>query len=88
MADFKIDWIDREREPQNPPDPRYPHGIDLDMSKGATRTCSTRLPYPTPRCGLLYVECGECGANAIITTAGRADDPCSVKLACEKEALQ
>jgi hypothetical protein len=27
MADFKIDWIDREREPQNPADPRYPNRI-------------------------------------------------------------
>jgi hypothetical protein len=87
MVDFKIDWIDRQREPQNPPDPHYPHGIDLDMSEDATRTCSVRLPYPTPRCGLFYVECRKCGRNVVITTAGRIDDPRSVKLAC-KTVLQ
>lgn len=85
-GNFMVDWIGREREPQNPADPRYPNGIDLDISKGAKRTCSSKLPYPTPHCGYLYVECRTCGTNALITTAGRADDPRSVKLACELDA--
>jgi hypothetical protein len=83
-GNFKIDWIDNEREPQNPSDPRYPHGIDLDMSKGAARTCTAKLAYPAPRCGVFYVECRKCGRDAIVTTAGRADDPRSIKLACDK----
>jgi len=83
-GNFKIDWIDREREPQCPSDPAYPDGIDLDIAKGRVPSCLCTLPYPTPRCGLLYVECRTCGTNILITTAGRRDDPRSVRLPCDK----
>lgn len=82
---FKIDWIDREREPQCPPDPRFPNGIDVDVSAGRL-SCETALPYPAPRCGMFYVECQVCGANAMITTAGRLDDPRSARLPCNRGA--
>jgi hypothetical protein len=80
---LKVTWIDHGREPKCPPNPAYPEGIDLDASRGATDTCETKLePYPTPRCGLFAVVCDECGQTVMITTAGRPDDPRSVKLAC------
>lgn len=84
LEHFKIKWIDRGREPQCPPNPAYPNGIDLDAAKAfGVPTCHTSLPYPAKRCGLYYVECQICGTNALITTAGRPDDPRSVDLVCK-----
>jgi hypothetical protein len=81
---FKIQWFDHEREPQCRPDPAYPNGIDLDAFKEiGVETCCTQLPYPAKRCGLYYVECNICGSNAMITTAGRPDDPRSVHIPCK-----
>ncbi len=80
---IEVNWIDRGREPQCPPDPAYPKGIDLDCSGGARVTCKTDLPYPAKRCGYFVVGCATCGQKIIITTAGRPDDPRSVKMACQ-----
>lgn len=80
---FKIEWIDRGRDPQNAPNPDYPKGIDLDLSQGATKSCSTPLPYPAKRIGHFLIECKECGLRVSCTTAGRADDPSSIKVACK-----
>jgi hypothetical protein len=78
---MKIEWIDREREPQCEPNPAYPNGIDLDGSNGGM-ACMALLPYPAKRCGLYIVECETCGARVGCTTAGRPDDPRSIKIAC------
>jgi hypothetical protein len=74
-------WISRNRKPQNPSDPRYPDGIDIDASRGQT-FCSTTFPHPTAECGLWIVECDVCNQRVMLTTAGRPDDPRSLKLAC------
>lgn len=79
---FDIQWIDRGVEPQNKPDRRYPEGIDSDISGGAALSCSLSLPYPAKRCGYYALKCKMCGFNGLVTTAGRADDPRSVKVAC------
>jgi hypothetical protein len=79
---FKVEWIDLEREPKNAPDPNYPNGIHIDVSQGK-KSCMTALPYPAKRCGQYYVECQKCGTNALVTTAGRVDDPKSVRLPCK-----
>lgn len=76
------EWIDRGREPQCAPDPKFPNGIDLDASNGAARTCSMELPYPAKRCGLYIVACDRCGQRDAITTAGRPDDPRKITLGC------
>lgn len=76
-----VKWFDDHREPKSPPDPRYPNGIDLDISRGA-KSCSTALPYPAKRCGLYVITCDICGQRTIVTTAGRRDDPKSIKVAC------
>lgn len=78
---FQIEWIDREREPQCPPDQRYPHGKDIDASFGLPN-CLAELPYPAKRCGIYRVECLRCGISIGITTAGRPDDPKSVRIPC------
>lgn len=79
---FDVTWLDLGREPKERPNPRYPHGIDLDISKGAIGTCKVVLQYPAPRCGTYLIRCKHCGTTASCTTAGRRDDPRSVRLAC------
>lgn len=77
---FAITWHDSGREPQCPPNPAYPSGIDLDAAfEGA---CETALPYPAPRCGHYLVVCRRCGLRVGVTTAGRPDDPRSLKVNC------
>jgi hypothetical protein len=83
LPDWQIEWIDRGREPKHPPDPKYPNGIDIDISRGADPACKSSLVHPAPRCGYYRVRCRSCGANAVITTAGRRDDPRSLKMACK-----
>jgi hypothetical protein len=78
-----VKWIDRYREPTQPPNTRYPTGVDVDLSSDAERTCHLKLTYPAPRIGVYSIRCLTCGLTVAITTAGRADDPRSVKLACK-----
>lgn len=84
---MSVEWIDHKREPQCQPNPAYPDGIDLDCSKGAAKTCTVGLPYPAKRCGVYVVKCKKCGLTVAATTAGRPDDPRSIKMPC-KDALQ
>ena len=90
MSRLVATWFDRGREPKNPPDPRYPLGLDVDLSRGAHRACTVVVPYPAKRCGVWMIDCPACGLRAMVTTAGRADDPRSVTVACKdkKESLQ
>lgn len=81
-----IEWLDSGREPQVAPNPAYPDGIDVDMSGKAIITCYVPLPYPAKRCGSYVVECRTCGIRVACTTAGRPDDPRSLKLACQRMA--
>ncbi len=80
---FRVRWHDSGREPRCAPNPAYPNGVDMDCSEGAAATCTAALPYPARRCGFHHVECESCGLSVAITTAGRPDDPRSVKLACK-----
>lgn len=82
---MKVEWIDGKREPQCAPNPEYPNGIAVDASGGAEKTCTVELPYPARRIGRYMVECPVCGARTMCTTAGRTDDPKSIKVACHIE---
>lgn len=82
---INIEWIDHGREPKCEPNPSYPDGIDVDTSHGAKETCEAKLPYPAKRCGMYIVRCGACGMSAAVTTAGRPDDPRSVRIACKRK---
>jgi len=75
-------WFDSGRAPQCEPDPEYPNGIDIDASRGAPATCTVQLKYPAPRCGQYLITCDTCKQVVVVSTAGRPDDPKSVKLAC------
>jgi hypothetical protein len=80
---IKVRWIDSLREPKIPSNPAYPNGIDLDCSDGASPSCVMELPYPAKRCGCYTIMCEDCGLATVVTTAGRRDDPRSIKLACK-----
>jgi hypothetical protein len=81
----EVTFVDSGREPQVPPNPAYPEGIDLDLTEGAAvQSCKVMLPYPAPRCGLMAVVCKRCGFTVAATVAGRPDDPRSVRLACNQ----
>lgn len=84
VTDWQIEWIDRGREPQCAPNPKYPNGIDIDSSHGASVTCFSKLPCPAPRIGLWMVTCRTCGRREAVTTAGRPDDPRSLRMACDR----
>jgi hypothetical protein len=79
-----VTWIDGERSSQDKSDPRFPDGMDADCSSGASAACKIALPYPAKRCGIYLIECGTCGGTFAVTTAGRADDPRSLKVACRR----
>jgi hypothetical protein len=66
---------------------KYPDGIDLDLTGGnhQVKSCKTDLPYPAKRAGYYVVTCAGCGMKLITRTAGRADDPKSVRLACKRK---
>jgi hypothetical protein len=83
--EFEIIWHDRHREPSQPPDPNYPTGIDLDVTAGRKPACVAALPYPSRRCGFYSVRCNLCGCSVACTTAGRPDDPRSIRLACRTD---
>jgi hypothetical protein len=83
----RVTWYDRGRSPQYPSNADYPSGIDVDVSGGAAVTCTESLPHPAKRCGYYLVECVTCGLGVALTTAGRADDPRSVKMPCNLARL-
>jgi hypothetical protein len=83
----EVKWLDHGHEPQCSPNPAYPVGIDLDISEGATRACKVTLPYPAKRCEVWVVKCFDCGNVVGCTTAGRPDDPRTIKMPC-KSAMQ
>ncbi|MBR0883890.1 hypothetical protein ACVMGC_000966 [Bradyrhizobium barranii subsp. barranii] len=81
-----VHWVDRGYEPKHPPNPQYPDGVDVDLTGGdrLARNCKTSMPYPAKRVGYFVVTCGKCHFKTIITTAGRPDDPRSVRLPCKR----
>ena len=79
---IEVTWHDGGREPSQPPNPKFPMGIDIDFTAGAAKTCLVWLPYPAKRCGFFSLQCRDCGYSVAITTAGRADDPRSIKVPC------
>lgn len=83
MSQFTVKWIDHGREPQCPPNPNYPDGVDVSIPgpAGAGR-CKSVLPYPAKRRGVYNVTCRVCGIKIVLTTTGRPDDPRSVEIPC------
>lgn len=80
---FIYNWRDSGIEPKVAPNPEYPHGKAVDVSGGAAVTCTATLPYPAKRIGAHFITCRICGSVAACTTAGRPDDPSSIKMRCD-----
>lgn len=53
------------------------------MTGGQQPFCTVALKYPAVRCGVYLVSC-PCGLNVTVSTAGRTDDPRTVKVPCKK----
>ena len=81
-------WTDFERAPRCPPDPAFPAGVDIDMSKGVKMTCSVALDYPAKGCGAYVIACDNCRQRVALTTAGRPDDPRRLTLGCFQNQIQ
>lgn len=82
---FLITWHDSGEEPKNPANPAFPDGLHMDLvGEARVQKCFIKLPYPAKRCGHYDVRCAVCGFSAIVTTAGRADDPRSITVACNR----
>jgi hypothetical protein len=83
-SDFDIHWVDAGYKSRIQSNPKYPDGIDIDISGRAMLSCVVKLPYPAPRVGMYQVWCKTCGFSAGVTAAGRPDDPRSVRVPCKK----
>ncbi len=82
-----VKFNDSGRKAQNPADSRYPNGIDVSAAQPGQKSCCRNLPYPAPGVGTYSVRCTKCNFTALVTVAGRADDPRTITLPC-KESLQ
>lgn len=67
---------------QCPPNPDYPNGIHVDLTKGSRPCCEVDLPYPAPECGFYDITCSLCGMRVAITSVGRPDDPVAARIPC------
>lgn len=77
-----VTWIDHGHDHKAELDPMFPNGMNIDASFSSPHACAVDLPYPAQRCGLYVVNCTICGIRVGCTTAGRPDDPKSIKIAC------
>lgn len=78
---FSIDWADAHREATYPADPTYPFGCSIDVALDAPRACRAQLPSAV-RIGTWVVRCTLCGYVIALASAGRRDDPRSVRVPC------
>jgi len=86
---FRVDFIDRGFAPQTLPNPHYPQGMDVDLTNNAPiQSCKLMLPYPAPRCGMLVINCLQCGCRSVVPTAGRRDDPRSARIPCKPQEVE
>ena len=84
QTQFQVRWIDHNRKAVQPSNPDYPNGKDIDSCGPNEKGCNIPLTYPAPRCGLFVIRCLKCGLRAACSTAGRRDDPRSIKLRCKQ----
>lgn len=88
MTTIDVVFFDGNREAECKPDPKYPDGKDVDLTKNALqKRCCYNLPYPAPRCGAYGVSCKKCGYKVVMTVAGRADDPRTLTMPCKAGGL-
>jgi hypothetical protein len=77
-------FIDEGRQAEHPPDPNFPLGIGVDCTAGRPG-CAVALRYPALGIGKWFIRCDACGTNALVSAAGRSDDPHTVRLPCKPQ---
>jgi len=82
---FLVDWVDGHRTSTYAADPSYPAGVAIDVALDAPKACRLELAYPAARCGMWVITCRRCGFAISLSTAGRADDPKSVRVPCKAD---
>jgi hypothetical protein len=83
---FVTEWLAAPAGAKAPPeDPDYPNGklIEPLGVAASTPACLLELPYPAPGVGHWKVTCLRCHAKVAVRTAGRKDDPHSVRVVCK-----
>jgi hypothetical protein len=83
----QIKFLSANRVAKLPPNEDFPYGVVIDLSVGASKSCTVNIPYPAPCCGVMQIDCDKCGNRIVVTVAGRADDPHTVKMACHMRML-
>lgn len=71
------------RPPQCAPDPAYPDGMPVNMTRGGEKACSIDLVHPAPSTGYWLVTCDLCNLSILVTAAGRPDDPSVLTVPCK-----
>jgi hypothetical protein len=86
MTNIEITFASEHRKATSPPDPKFPDGRDFDLTGGIAirMACLVELPYPAKCCGKWILKCRDCGFSAVITAAGRRDDPRKITLPCKR----
>ena len=80
-----VKFNDSGRTATQPANPKHPNGQDINLAISVVqKVCCRNLPYPAPRCGTYSVRCRTCNFTALITVAGRADDPRTITLPCKQ----
>jgi hypothetical protein len=86
MTNIDISFASENRKAVCQSDPMFPNGKDFDLTNGVAirMACLVELPYPAKCCGKWILRCRDCGFTAVITAAGRRDDPRKVTLPCKE----
>lgn len=79
-----VTFNDSGREPTQKPNPAYPDGMDVSCAAPGQKSCTRNLPYPAPRVGTYSIVCRTCGYTALVTVAGRRDDPRTITIPCKE----
>ena len=85
---FDVKFLSHGRKAQCQPDPKFPDGQVIDVSRNANQKCAVDVPYPAECIGAWMLTCKSCGRTVGITAAGRPDDPKGVIVDCKKRGQQ
>ena len=80
---FRCSFVDRRGPPKVAPDPAFPTGKDLDVTRLDGPSCTVAIPYPAEERGVWIIECSRCKYRVAVTAAGRLDDPRSIRVPCK-----
>lgn len=80
-----VKFNDSGRKATQLANPKYPNGQDVSVAENVLqKTCCRNLPYPAPGVGTYSVICRKCHFTALVSVAGRADDPRTITLPCKE----